>query len=166
MNLSKNFKSGFTLIELLVVVAIIGILASVVLASLNAARDKGKNAAAQSSISSMRAQAELGLDKSGTYLEDLCNVPGTTPGGLKTLYDAAVTSGATLPRCATDAVDDLTRATAWGVMVTLPTGTLFCADSTGFSGSNNVIVDDIGSVGGADVEYGQTNTACNGDTAL
>src|SRR3989344_4887526 len=57
--MKMNFKKGFTLIELLVVVAIIGILASVVLASLNSARNKGKDAAIFAQLANMRGQAEL-----------------------------------------------------------------------------------------------------------
>jgi prepilin-type N-terminal cleavage/methylation domain-containing protein len=66
----KNFKKGFTLIELLVVVAIIGILASVVLASLNTARGKGADAAIKANLVNIRPQAEILYDTWGNYAVD------------------------------------------------------------------------------------------------
>lgn len=53
------FTKGFTLIELLVVIAIIGILSSVVLASLNTAKSKGNDAKRASDLRAIQTALEL-----------------------------------------------------------------------------------------------------------
>ncbi len=66
---------GFTLIELLVVIAIIGILSSVVLASLNQARTKGRNSSVTQQIREYKSALELyALDHAGQYPDPGSNV--------------------------------------------------------------------------------------------
>lgn len=64
--ISKKHR-GFTLIELLVVIAIIGILSSVVLASVSSSRAKARDARRKSDLSEIKTALELYYAKCGTY---------------------------------------------------------------------------------------------------
>jgi prepilin-type N-terminal cleavage/methylation domain-containing protein len=61
------YTKGFTLIELLVVIALIGILASVILVSLNSARGKGRDAYRASTIAELQKALELYYNDYGVY---------------------------------------------------------------------------------------------------
>ena len=55
----KSKSKGFTLIELLVVIAIIGVLSSIVLASLKSAKDKANDAARAANVKALKTALEM-----------------------------------------------------------------------------------------------------------
>lgn len=65
--MKRKENRGFTLIELLVVIAIIGILSSVVLASLNTARQKSRDAKRISDVKQLQLALEFYFDANNGY---------------------------------------------------------------------------------------------------
>lgn len=119
-------SKGFTLIELLVVIAIIGILSSVVLASLNTARGKGANGAVKANLSQVRAQAEIVYDgvSPNSYATMCANAT------VLSALAAADSAGAGANKCFGDA-------DSWVVSTELKVAESgnnnYCVDSTGKS---------------------------------
>ncbi len=144
--MKNRLEKGFTLIELLVVIAIIGILSSVVLASLNTARGKGSNAAVKANLTGMRAAAELYYDGAGA---------GTYTGFCATqtaaLAAAASAGGGTAGTATNDCNDGAAVWAAYSVLkVAENTYTTWCVDSTGASkGQTAANVTSLGTAGTA-----------------
>jgi len=146
-------QRGFTLIELLIVIAIIGVLSSVVLASLNSARTKAKDASVMSTMHSMMSQAAIYYDGTGnlsygpsnrtrvtaqgmcTTTADVSGVTmfnATTTDGLRAMIDSIISQGASITGIASSTPTSAYSVT-YAISASLSTGEYFCVDSTGYS---------------------------------
>ena len=154
----KSFTQGFTLIELLVVIAIIGILAAVVIGSLNDARDGGQDASIKQSISNARTQAELIYNQNGYSYANVCVANNTID---RLMVAAAANRSETTTKTAVmvlatpSAATAVTcHSTAAGYAIIAPvnvnavagTPDSFCVDSTGFAG-----IVAVGALGASDI---------------
>ena len=139
--MSYSSHKGFTLIELLVVIAVIGILSSIVIASLNSARTKGATAAVKGGFSQIRAQAENYYDTNGTYGAGSGSVTngGTYTSTATTMWtDAIIASALSTASKQGDtatAVTGQSTASNWAVTTKLKDGTFYCIDNTGNNAS-------------------------------
>ena len=146
----KNSK-GFTLIELLVVIAIIGILSSVVLASLNSARKKARDARRLADIKQIQTALDLYFDANNSVYPagGYSALSSLVSGGFIPVLPSDPLAGEVYLYCA----DDATSATTYNLAATLEESgnpalnadadvdVTACASGDNFLGTNALIYD-------------------------
>lgn len=154
-------SKGFTLIELLVVIAIIGVLSSIVIASLTSSRNRAADAAIKTNLSHLRSAAEIAYstlgDTYGSTGATLVNNCSSPPAGSHVFNDSAVRSivvdavakGGTNARCKS-------ANTYYILVVPLKTNSTnaWCVDSKGAS----IKIDDIATFGVSDIDCATANS--------
>jgi type II secretory pathway pseudopilin PulG len=134
------------LIEVLIVIAIIGILASIVLASLNSARTKAADSNIKAAISSARLQIELSVDAAGrygnTFTSTMCPTVSSPPDSIffadsqlrSIIASIASNNRSGFIYCAAGG-STATAASSWAIASPLPStgvfSTWWCVDSAG-----------------------------------
>jgi prepilin-type N-terminal cleavage/methylation domain-containing protein len=116
-------KQGFTLIELLLVIAIIGILATTVLTSVQNARVGAREAAIKSALGQIRISQEVWYDQNRTYGTPTQVAPNTVTQITRDSGVAPKGGG---------------NVTAYAVAADLPSGSsagAWCVDSSGRNGA-------------------------------
>ncbi len=138
-------QEGFTLIELLVVIAIIGILSSVVLASLNSARQKSRDARRISDVKQIQLALELYFDSNANYPTSTAALTptyiATNPidPQSKAIYSyAALGSGSTCSSYHLGATLEGTTHTALDSDIDASTGTVCTNGGTDFAGTDPI----------------------------
>lgn len=137
-----KYSKGFTLIELLIVIAIIGVLSSTVLASLNNARGKGNDAKVKAQLSALRAAAEIYYSNNNGYTASTMSSAANPCTG--TMFTDTVSKMANYTATASAWPSNVllscqATAGAYAVSASLPgAGGFWCVDNLGFSKTVNV----------------------------
>ena len=125
-------KKGFTVIELLVVVAIIAILASIVIISIDAYRTRSSNTSIQAILGQIRSESVLYQQTNGSF-DGLCTATGEyriVEQRSEACFQAGLNLGDSACRC--DAEPN-----TWVIAVPLRNsdlGAAWCVDSENFGG--------------------------------